>query len=101
MAVSHPGTPLLARSSQLTSVVFHLPGVHELSRQSAIAVAPAKPAEDAVAIPLSRIRFWLVFICLCVCVFLFALDQLILATAIPKITDEFGALDQLPWLANG
>lgn len=28
-------------------------------------------------------------------------DQLIIATALPKITVEFGALTQLPWLANG
>ena len=77
-------------------------GIHELDKSNVPTVAPApgKP-EDVVAIPLTRLRFWLLFISLCICVFLFALDQLILATAIPKITDEFGALDQLPWLANG
>lgn len=28
-------------------------------------------------------------------------DQLIVATAIPKITVEFNSLTELPWLANG
>ncbi|TXT04875.1 hypothetical protein VHUM_03958 [Vanrija humicola] len=34
-------------------------------------------------------------------IFLFALDQLIIATAIPKITAEFNSLTQLSWLASG
>ncbi|KAF8329701.1 major facilitator superfamily domain-containing protein [Cantharellus anzutake] len=34
-------------------------------------------------------------------VFLFALDQLIIATAIPKITNQFHSLTQISWLANG
>lgn len=29
------------------------------------------------------------------------IDQLILAAATPVIVSDFGALDQLPWLANG
>jgi hypothetical protein len=78
--------------------------MHELNKDDAntsAGPAPEKPPADQVAIPLTRLRFWLLFVSICVCVFLFALDQLILATAIPKITNEFGALDQLPWLANG
>ncbi|KAJ9122112.1 hypothetical protein QFC24_004339 [Naganishia onofrii] len=62
--------------------------LHELEkhRQPATADKTEAPSkEEEVAIPLSRLRFAL----------------LILATAIPKITNEFGALDQLPWLANG
>jgi hypothetical protein len=46
-------------------------------------------------------RFWAIFLSLLMCVFLFALDQLIVATAIPKITIQFNALSQLPWLASG
>ncbi|KAJ9105414.1 hypothetical protein QFC21_001785 [Naganishia friedmannii] len=80
--------------------------LHELEQEGQPATKAAQtenPSQqgEQVAIPLSRLRFALVFVCICICVFLFALDQLILATAIPKITNEFGALDQLPWLANG
>ena len=48
-----------------------------------------------------RWRFWAIFISLLLSIFLFALDQLILATAIPKITEAFDSLSQLSWLAAG
>ncbi|OCF76843.1 aflatoxin efflux pump AFLT [Kwoniella mangroviensis CBS 8886] len=50
---------------------------------------------------LPKWRFWAIFISLMVCIFLFALDQLIVATAIPKITAEFNSLTKLSWLASG
>lgn len=51
--------------------------------------------------PVSKLRFWAIFGSILVSIFLFALDQLIIATAIPAISSEFKALDQLPWLAAG
>ncbi|WVQ83765.1 hypothetical protein IAT38_005909 [Cryptococcus sp. DSM 104549] len=50
---------------------------------------------------ISKFRFWAVIVGLMVSFFLFALDQLIVATAIPKITEEFNSLTQLSWLASG
>lgn len=50
---------------------------------------------------MSRWRFWAIFASIQVSIFLFALDQLIIATAIPPITEAFQALNQLPWLASG
>ncbi|WWD00487.1 hypothetical protein V866_007402 [Kwoniella sp. B9012] len=50
---------------------------------------------------LPKWRFWAIFVSLMVCIFLFALDQLIVATAIPKITAEFNSLTKLSWLASG
>ncbi|WWC67872.1 uncharacterized protein I206_101789 [Kwoniella pini CBS 10737] len=50
---------------------------------------------------LPKARFWAIFASLMVCIFLFALDQLIVATAIPKITAEFNSLTKLSWLASG
>jgi MFS family permease len=35
------------------------------------------------------------------CVFLFALDVLILSTAIPKIVSQFNSLAQVAWVNNG
>ncbi|WRT64871.1 uncharacterized protein IL334_001807 [Kwoniella shivajii] len=52
-------------------------------------------------IEMSRPRFWAIFISLMVSIFLFALDQLIVATAIPKITAQFNSLTKLSWLASG
>ncbi|KAL2061144.1 hypothetical protein VTL71DRAFT_7417 [Oculimacula yallundae] len=44
----------------------------------------------------------LAFICLglCIAVFLVALDNTIIATAIPKITDEFHSLDDVGWYGS-
>lgn len=71
---------------------------------------------------LTRWRFWAIFLSLMISIFLFALgksssrsshlcrievqayrdaDQLILATAIPKITEAFNSLTELSWLASG
>jgi MFS family permease len=52
-------------------------------------------------VELPKARFWGIIISLMIAIFLFALDQLIIATAIPKITSEFNALSKLTWLANG
>jgi hypothetical protein len=38
---------------------------------------------------------------LCITVFLVALDNTIIATAIPKITDEFHSLDDVGWYGSG
>lgn len=60
-----------------------------------------KTGPSGAYLELPRWRFWSVLVSLMISIFLFALDQLIIATAIPKITSEFNALSQLTWLANG
>ncbi|WVR04536.1 hypothetical protein IAU60_001543 [Kwoniella sp. DSM 27419] len=75
-----------------------------VSSEGAEKKSPAPPAGmSAVHAPveISKPRFWAIMISLMLCVFLFALDQLIVATAIPKITAEFNSLTQLSWLASG
>ena len=52
-------------------------------------------------IDVPRWRFWAIFVALMLAIFLFALDQLIIATAIPKISDQFQSLSELPWLTSG
>lgn len=39
-------------------------------------------------------------IALCLCVFCVALDNTIIATAIPRITDQFNALDDVGWYGS-
>lgn len=94
------------------------------------AKAAPSQGQGAMQAPLevSRLRFWIIFLSLMLDIFLFALvclsflaavflgcvlaeydasdwyadvqDQLIVATAIPRITAEFNALTQLPWVAS-
>ncbi|KAF3766716.1 MFS general substrate transporter [Cryphonectria parasitica EP155] len=46
------------------------------------------------------IKLFLIVTSLCFAVFLMALDQSILATAIPKITDAFNSLDDVGWYGS-
>lgn len=48
----------------------------------------------------SKLPLALITIALCLAVFLVALDQTIIATAIPKITDQFGALEDVGWYGS-
>ncbi|KAJ7165596.1 major facilitator superfamily transporter [Mycena crocata] len=46
------------------------------------------------------VKLFLITIALCLSVFLVALDNTIIATAIPKITDEFQSLDDVGWYGS-
>ncbi|KAJ5117029.1 hypothetical protein N7456_001377 [Penicillium angulare] len=48
----------------------------------------------------SALRLVLITIALCLCVFCVALDNTIIATAIPKITDQFNSLDDVGWYGS-
>ncbi|KAJ5787776.1 Major facilitator superfamily domain general substrate transporter [Penicillium paradoxum] len=45
-------------------------------------------------------RLTLITIALCLCVFCVALDNTIIATAIPKITDQFGSINDVGWYGS-
>ncbi|KAF3017953.1 hypothetical protein E8E15_004372 [Penicillium rubens] len=45
-------------------------------------------------------RLTLISIALCLCVFCVALDNTIIATAIPKITDQFNSLEDVGWYGS-
>lgn len=47
------------------------------------------------------IRLGLVMLALCLAVFLMSLDNSIISTAIPKITDEFNSLGDIGWYGSG
>ena len=46
------------------------------------------------------VRFWLTLICNFLALFLVALDRTIIATAVPRITDEFHALGDIGWYGS-
>lgn len=49
----------------------------------------------------SGLKLYLITLALCLAVFLMALDNSIIATAIPHITDEFLSLDDVGWYGSG
>ena len=49
---------------------------------------------------LARFRLFSVLLAIVLSVFLMSLDSTIIATAIPRITDEFGTLDQIAWYGS-
>ncbi|KAJ7735121.1 major facilitator superfamily domain-containing protein [Mycena maculata] len=56
-------------------------------------------AEDGVEYP-AGLKLFLITLALCLSVFLVALDNTIIATAIPKITDQFDSLDDVGWYGS-
>jgi hypothetical protein len=46
------------------------------------------------------LKFWLIMLSNFVAMFLVALDRTIIATAIPRITDEFGSLGDIGWYGS-
>ena len=60
----------------------------------------AKPeGEDEIEYP-SGVKLFVISIALCLSVFLVALDNTIIATAIPKITDRFNSLGDVGWYGS-
>ncbi|KAK1598198.1 major facilitator superfamily transporter [Colletotrichum navitas] len=59
-----------------------------------------QPTEATDAVYPTGVRLTFVIVALVLSVFLVALDMTIVATAIPKITDEFHGLDQVAWYGS-
>ncbi|OQO07556.1 hypothetical protein B0A48_07253 [Cryoendolithus antarcticus] len=55
--------------------------------------------EDNTEYP-KKMQLFLITVALCLSVFCFALDNTIIATAIPKITDEFHAINDVGWYGS-
>ncbi|KAJ7764906.1 major facilitator superfamily domain-containing protein [Mycena metata] len=56
-------------------------------------------SEDDIVYP-EGLELFLITLALCLAVFLIALDNTIIATAIPKITDQFKSLDDVGWYGS-
>ncbi|KAF7331504.1 Major facilitator superfamily transporter [Mycena kentingensis (nom. inval.)] len=66
--------------------------------EEATATTPAARMDGVVEPP--RLQLILITIALCLSVFLVALDNTIIATAIPKITNQFDSLADVGWYAS-
>jgi hypothetical protein len=60
---------------------------------------PPGPGGSSLYDPRS-VKFWTIMVCNFLALFLVALDRTILATAIPRITDEFRSLGDVGWYAS-
>lgn len=75
--------------------------VHTLSRVATAAseLRRTETRQDGTEYP-SGVKLALITVALCLAVFLMALDNSIIATAIPKITDQFHSLDAVGWYGS-
>lgn len=55
-----------------------------------------RDAEEDMQYP-HGLKLWIILGALCLAVFLVALDQTIISTAIPKITDRFKSIQDIGW----
>ena len=60
---------------------------------------PGSPTANEPFNPRS-VRFWLTLLCNFLALFLVALDRTIIATAVPRISDEFQALGDIGWYGS-
>ncbi|KAM7218871.1 putative efflux pump antibiotic resistance protein [Rhypophila decipiens] len=62
-------------------------------------IAPTRTRDDGVEYP-KGFELFLITLALCLSVFLMALDNSIIATAIPKITDQFQSIPDIGWYGS-
>ncbi|TGO82211.1 hypothetical protein BPOR_0889g00040 [Botrytis porri] len=90
-----------------------IPSVHEGDNDHPIELKKTKSAAEIQQEELNRVhtspegveyptgvKLQLISLALCLSVFLMALDNSIIATAIPKITDQFHSLDDVGWYGS-
>lgn len=89
-------------ASSLEKVASDLP--HAISRVASAAASSAlqrvDTRPDGSEYP-SGLKLFLITLALCLGVFLMALDNSIIATAIPHITDQFNSLGDVGWYGSG
>jgi hypothetical protein len=68
--------------------------------QSEMREATERKADEENVVYPGKVKLIFITLALCLAVFLVALDQTIIATAVPKITDEFKALDDVGWYGS-
>lgn len=70
-----------------------------VASKSGLSVQRTTTREDGTDYP-QGIKLGFITLALCLCVFLMALDNSIIATAIPKITDQFHSLGDVGWYGS-
>ena len=57
----------------------------------------ASPANTNNVVPTTKLQFLVIFVALILAIFCVALDNTIIVTAIPRITDDYHALNDVGW----
>jgi MFS family permease len=60
---------------------------------------PTSPNDEDLYQP-GRLRFWLIMLCNFLALFLVGLDRMIIATAVPQITNDFQSLGDIGWYGS-
>jgi hypothetical protein len=66
-------------------------------KAAATRIPSALPAEDENIEYPGPFKLFLIMLAIMLAIFLVALDQTIIATAIPRITDQFHSIDDIGW----
>ncbi|KAJ7251081.1 major facilitator superfamily domain-containing protein [Mycena rebaudengoi] len=91
--------PVLASTVPPTNGGSPRPSSHSLQEKAAENHTGHQPDVDAVVYP-TGLKLLLITAALCLSIFLVALDNTIIATAIPKITDQFRSLNDIGWYGS-
>lgn len=89
MKTTGPAESITSKTSRLTTPESNINGAPLASRTTLL-------LDDEVIYP-SKKRTAMILACLYTSMFLVALDRTILATAIPRITDDFQSIDDIGW----
>ncbi|KAI9697587.1 MAG: hypothetical protein M1836_004537 [Candelina mexicana] len=93
-------TPTPVDASQTALDTAALPDGEKLVESSGLGEAAALDKISEEPEYPTTFRLAIITVALCLSVFLVALDNTIIATAIPKITDHFNALDDVGWYGS-
>jgi hypothetical protein len=96
MAENEKGTIMQSSENTSTTVV---PGASQDAAPATDTGSPDMPNDENIIYP-AGLRLVLILLALCCAVFLVALDQTIIATAIPKITDQFNSISDIGWYGS-
>jgi len=93
-ATTRPSSPVPSHKNEVQSLKKVMSAAEAQAELSKIMTSG-----DGVEYP-TGIKLNLISLALCLSVFLMALDNTIIATAIPKITDQFHSLDDVGWYGS-
>lgn len=82
------------------SAVANVPDQSDKEKEAATVAAPVdEDTEDESGYP-HGFKLYIILLSLCLTIFLVALDQTIISTAIPKITDQFKSVEDIGWYGS-
>jgi EmrB/QacA subfamily drug resistance transporter len=97
LEATSPG--MLQSSEKLDEANIRAASVVSGDEKPAAGIEPQNEEDPEIEYP-TAIKLTLISIALCLAVFCIALDNTIIATAIPKITDHFKAIDDIAWYGS-